>query len=281
MPSCGGGSDAPASSVKASVVASFYPLAYAAEEIGGASVSVTNLTPPGAEPHDLELSVADVERVRSADLVLYVGSGFQPAVERALAGADVAAIDALDEVTSGAPEDAGEGVVASDPAADPHVWLDPQLYAQIAERIGVALGRPRAAQRFRRHLERLDEEYERGLADCERREIVTSHAAFGYLARRYGFEQLPITGVSPEAEPTPGELEQVVEQVRAHGATTVFVEPLVSPRLAATVARETGAATAVLNPLEGLTEEEDDRGVDYFSLMRANLEALRISLGCR
>jgi zinc transport system substrate-binding protein len=262
---CGGNDDAFAPGEKTAVVASFYPLAFAAEEIGGSTVEVTNLTPPGAEPHDVELSVRDVERVRSADLVLYLGSGFQPAVERAVAGADADA-EAIDLL---------EG------ATDPHVWLDPLGYAELAKRIGKALDRPDAAATFEQRLRALHMDYERGLADCERREIVTSHDAFGYLAERYALEQIEISGLSPEAEPSARELERVVADVREQGATTVFFETLVSPRLAETVAREAGAEVATLNPLEGLTEGEADRGADYFSVMRDNLDALREALGCR
>ena len=268
--SCGGG--AAAGEGKTSVVASFYPLAFAAEQTGGAGVEVTNLTPPGAEPHDVELSVRDVEHVRSADLVLYLGSGFQPAVERAVEGADVEAIDLLEGQTL--LEDQEE-------AADPHVWLDPLRYADLAKRIAETLDRPRAADAFEGRLRDLHADYERGLANCERREIVTSHAAFGYLAERYRLTQIAITGVSPEAEPTPRELERVVAAVRERGATTVFFETLVSPRLAETVAREAGAQAAALDPLEGLTEEELDRGSDYFSVMQDNLRVLREALGCR
>jgi zinc transport system substrate-binding protein len=281
--SCGGDGDASAPG-KTAVAAAFYPLAFAAEQIGGPRAEVTNLTPPGAEPHDVELSVRDVERVRAADLVLYLGSGFQPAVERAAGGADAEAIDLLEgltllQATEHGDEEAGDG--GDEEAADPHAWLDPLLYAEMAERIGEALDRPGAAEGLQRRLHALHEEYERGLADCERREIVTSHAAFGYLAERYGLEEIAISGLSPEAEPTPRELERVVAEVREHGATTVFFETLVSPRLADTVAREAGAEAAALNPLEGLTENEVDRGADYFSVMRDNLEALREALGCR
>jgi zinc transport system substrate-binding protein len=133
---------------------------------------------------------------------------------------------------------------------------------------------------MRDELKQLDAQFRTGLRACARREIVTSHAAFGYLAERYGLEQIALPGLSPEAEPSPRELERVIGEVREHGATTVFFETLVSPRLAETVARETGARTAVLNPLEGLTEEELERGEDYFSVMRANLAALRKALGC-
>jgi zinc transport system substrate-binding protein len=268
-PACGGEEGA-SSAGTMDVAASLYPLAFAAETIGGPRADVTNLTPPGTEPHDVELSVRDVERVRSADVVFFLGSGFQPAVERAVAGGDGEAIDLLEGLTR-----------AGDEQVDPHVWLDPLRYAGLAQRIGDTLGRTSAAAEFDRRLRALDAEFEGGLAECERREIVTSHDAFSYLADRYGLQQIAVSGISPEAEPTPSELERVVSEVRSHGATTVFVETLVSPRLAETVAREADAKVATLNPIEGLTEEEADAGEDYFSLMRANLAALREALGCR
>lgn len=250
----------------ADVVASFYPLAYAASYVGGDRVSVHDLTPAGAEPHDLELSVRDVARVRSADLVVFLGGGFQPAVEDAAAQADGETVDVLEELGLATP--------------DPHVWLDPELYARAAERIARGLGDEQAARPLVHRLEELDTELEHGLADCRRREIVTSHAAFGHLAAAYGLEQIPI-GVSPEAEASPQDLERVAELVRERGATTVFVEPLASPAEAETIARETGARVATLDPIEGLTDEQLARGEDYFSLMRANLATLRKGLACR
>jgi zinc transport system substrate-binding protein len=271
---CGSGSDGE-SGGPTTIVAAFYPLAYAAEQIGGPQVDVMNLTPPGTEPHDVELSARDVERVRSADFVFYIGSGFQPALEGALDGSQAAAVDLLEGLRLREAADAQE-----DLDVDPHVWLDPLRYAEMSDRIGRTLGRREQAAKFRAQLGSLDREYKAALSQCTRREIVTSHAAFGYLAERYRLEQIAITGLSPEAEPTPRKLEDVVEEVRRHGATTVFFETLVSPRLAETVARETGASTAVLNPLEGLTEEELARGEDYFSLMRANLTTLRQALEC-
>lgn len=273
--SCGGGDGASTSESAGSVLAAFYPLAYAAEQIGGRSVDVTNLTPPGTEPHDVELSARDVERVRSADVVLYIGSGFQPALEDALDGSEAVAVELLAGLRLRNAADEEE-----DLDVDPHVWLDPLRYAGMSDRIGRALGRVQQAARFRTQLESLDDEFEAALAQCRHREIVTSHAAFGYLAERYQLQQIAITGLSPEAEPTPRELEGVVEEVRRQGATTVFFETLVSPRLAETVARETGATTAVLNPLEGLTEEELARGENYFSVMRGNLETLQQALEC-
>jgi len=266
--SCGG-SGSSSGGGKEKVVAAFYPLAFAAQEIGRDKVEVENLTPAGAEPHDLEISPRDVRDLRGADLVLLLGHGFQPQLEKAAGSGDkVAAL--LD--TPG---------LNLFPNGDPHVWLDPQRYVLIVERIGSALHQSGSTQRLVTRIRALDREYRRGLAHCARREIVTSHEAFAYLAQRYGLRQVAITGLAPEAEPAPRDLQHVIELVRKTHATTIFFETLVSPRIADTVARETGAKTAVLDPLEGLTTAEQRRGEDYFTIMRSNLANLRLALGCR
>jgi zinc transport system substrate-binding protein len=267
MSACGGTSTPANNATK--VVAAFYPLAYAAEQIGGPTVDVENLTPPGAEPHDLEVSPKDVRDVQSADLVLLLGHGFQPQLDDA-AGSSDKVVRLLD--TPG---------LERFPNGDPHVWLDPHRYELIVRRIGDELDGGSRTDRLVTRLRALDREYRTGLSRCTRHEIVTSHEAFAYLAQRYGLHQVAITGLSPEAEPSPKDLQHVVDSVRDTGATTVFFETLVSPRLAETVARESGARTAVLNPIEGLTDEQAARGDDYFSLMRANLANLRKALGCR
>jgi zinc transport system substrate-binding protein len=249
------------------VVAAFYPLAYAAQLVGGSSVRVENLTPSGAEPHDLELAPRAVADIQRADVVLYFGHGFQPAVTDAVEGAAGRAVDLL------------EGLPLR--PSDPHVWLDPALYARTVRRVGETLGHPTRAAAAIAKLQALDVGYRRGLAHCARREIVTSHAAFGYLAQRYGLRQVAITGLTPESEPTAKDLARVVATVRRTKATTIFFETLVSPRLADTVAREVGARTAVLDPIEGLTSSEQTHGDTYFTVMRRNLTALRKALVCR
>jgi zinc transport system substrate-binding protein len=256
------------------IVAAFYPLAYAAAQVAGPHAEVVNLTPPGAEPHDLELTPRDVGRVRDAALALYVGDGFQPAVQQAVEGRSGPSLDVLDGVADRTGP--GDGT-----RLDPHVWLDPVRFAEIARKIAVALDTPAAADDLVARLDALDREYRRGLARCERLEIVTSHAAFGYLAARYRLVQVPLVGLQPEAEPGPREVARLVDDVRATGATTVFSEPLASPALADAVSREAGVATAVLDPLEGLTPDEIGAGADYFTVMRKNLDALRTALGCR
>jgi zinc transport system substrate-binding protein len=246
------------------VVASFYPLAWAAESAANASsTDVVDLTPPGVEPHDIELSPSDVETIDRAELVIFVGGGFQPAVEDAVAARKGRSLNLLR---------AGE---------DPHIWLDPVRFAQSVERIARAVGAAGSAYRALRDVKELDAEYRKGLAHCDRRVIVTSHAAFGQLAHRYGLTQIALAGLSPEVEPTPRGLERLVDEVRTSGATTVFTEPLVSSRVADTVAREAGVTVATLDPIEGLSESRLSAGDDYVSVMRENLATLRKALGCR
>ena len=258
------------------VVAAFYPIAYAAQEIGGPTVSVRNLTPAGAEPHDLELQPSDVVAIQRADDVFYLGEGFQPAVEKAVASAHAHGIDLLERVRLHTGKDE-----QGHPALDPHVWLDPLRYAGMARTIGHVLARSLATASFVARLRALDGTYRAGLARCRRRAIVTSHAAFGYLAARYGLTQTALEGLSPEAEPSPRALAKLIDTVRRSHATTVFFETLVSPKLAETVARNAHVKTAVLDPLEGLTPDSLHHGATYFTVMRSNLAALRLALGCR
>jgi len=279
------------------VVAGFYPLQFVAEQVGGDRVSVTNLAPPGAEPHDMELSPRQVAEIADSDLVVYI-SGFQPALDEAVkqeaadSSFDAATAVALIDATAGQghEEDAGatpEPTPASaERGKDPHLWLDPTRLVKVADALAerFAAVDPAGAAGYREHaaslrggLEQLDDEYARALETCQRREIVVSHAAFGYLADRYRLDQIAISGLSPEVEPTPQRLAEVATEAREHGATTIFFETLVSPRVAQAIAAEVGAKTAVLDPIEGL---QPASAGDYLSVMRANLATLRPALGC-
>src|SRR6266536_3455705 len=260
---------------KRSVVAAFYPLAFVAEDLGDGSVDVHNLTPPGAEPHDIELTPQDVARIQRADFVLYLSHDFQPAVQQAVGSAKGARVDVLAGIglRTGVGDEAGK--------SDPHVWLDPVLFAHVVSRIGAALDERQRASALIGRLHTLDGEYRSGLAHCAHRDFVSSHAAFGYLAARYGLHQVPITGIDPESEPSPQRLSRLIALVRREHVTTVFFERLVSPRLAETVGRDAGAKVAVLDPIEGLTPAEQSRGETYLTLMRRNLQELRSALGCR
>ena len=279
LPACTGSADPSGDTVD--VVASFYPLAFVAERVGGDRATVTNLTPPGVEPHDLELTPGDLETIASADVVIHVGGGFQPAVEEAVvAEASGIRIDAL----AGAPALPGQ-----EDGGDPHVWLDPALVASFSDHVAEALveadpagatGFADRAATLRGELETLDREFREGLASCRSRVLITNHAAFGYLAAAYDLEQRAISGLSPEAEPDPGRIAELAAEAERDGVTTIFTEELVSAEVAETLASEAGLATAVLSPLEGLTEERAAAGEDYLSVMRANLEVMRDGLGC-
>jgi zinc transport system substrate-binding protein len=256
-------------------------LQFLSERIGGDTVTVTNLTKPGAEPHDVELNPRQVAQVADAGLAVYL-KGFQPAVDAAVGQEAKGRSFDVSSVIELLPYSGSE---SEDGSKDPHVWLDPVRFATIAGALGERLAQAdpahatdyrERAQDLQEQLHHLDQTYAESLTTCARREVVTSHEAFNYLAHRYGLTQIGITGVSPEAEPTPRKLAEVAAQARATGTTTIFFETLVSPKVAETIAREVGARTAVLDPLEGLT----DKSADYFSVMRANLAALTTALGC-
>lgn len=281
----------PSQDAQLAVVTGFYPLQFVAERVGGDRVAVTNLAQPGTEPHDMELAPRQVASIHDAGLVLFV-PGFQPAVDEAVAQAGAASLDVttvVDMLTvdeTGGMDDHGDEEEHADEVLDPHVWLDPTRLSTIASAVadrfseldpaGAAAYQDRAEE-LATQLAELDGEFADGLRQCERREIVVSHAAFGYLADRYDLRQVAITGLSPETEPTPGELAQAAERAREVGATTVFFETLVSPAVAQAVADAIGAETAVLDPIEGLAV---GAGGDYSSVMRENLATLRTALGC-
>lgn len=280
LASCGSAS--PAGDGRTTVVAGMYPFAFVASRVAGGHAAVTNLTSPGAEPHDLELSPQQVATVAEGDVVVYE-RGLQPAVD-----------DAVDDNAEGAQVDVAAllsgdaGHEAVDVTADPHVWLDPTTLVPVARRVARLLGQvdPPNEDAYRDNaaalahdLHALDDDFSAGLDDCRRRTFVTSHAAFGHLARRYGLRMVPIAGLSPDTEPSPERLAGLQGVVDAAGVTTIFTETLAGPQIARTLADETGVRTATLDPVEGLSDATADE--DYLSLMRANLAALRAANGCR
>ncbi|WP_206056725.1 metal ABC transporter substrate-binding protein [Nocardioides sp. GY 10113] len=278
------------------IAAAFYPLAYASDRVAGDLADVELLTQPGTEPHDLELTVKETAQLTLADLVVYQG-GFQAAVDAATeqnaTGATLDVAEVVDLLTTdeeahddhdGEDHDEDDGHDHGD--VDPHFWLDPLRMAEVGDAVADQLAEidPDHADEYaanaaalRDDLTALDEEYADGLASCERDTVVVSHDAFSYL-EKYGVHVAAIAGLSPDAEPTPADLAELHDLIRTDGITTVFSETLAPKQLAESLARGTGVETAVLDPLEGLTEETSDE--DYLSLMRTNLEALRAANGC-
>jgi zinc transport system substrate-binding protein len=283
-----GGEVAAASNGKVRVAAAFYPVAFAAQQVGGKRVDVTNLTPVGAEPHDLELTSDQVDELLDAKVAFVLGGGFQPAVEDAADRRDDGTIELLPELvdTQGkkVAEEGEEGGI------DAHVWLDPVLMSQLAGEVekGLAAADPKGAATYERNaralqdkLGALDARYRQRLTGCARDLLVTSHDAFGYLAARYGLRQEGVAGLSPDDEPDAARLGELAALARDEGVTTVFTEETVSPRIARTLAREAGGLrTQVLSPLESLTKEQRDAKANYFTLMDANLDKIAGALGC-
>jgi zinc transport system substrate-binding protein len=291
LAACGSGATGSGSDGRLRITASFYPLQYLAERIGGADVEVTSLTKPGAEPHDLELTPRDVAGLSTSSLVVYL-KGFQPAVDDAVrTDGPKSVFDAsppADLSLTYTPIEGGQTQSNQTRSPDPHFWLDPvRLQAvasalatqmeQLAPKDAAAFGTNAAA--LHADLVALDSDLRPGLAHCQNKDLVTSHNAFGYLAQRYGLTQVGITGLTPEAEPNPRELAGVTAFVRQNQVRTIYYETLVSPSIADTVARETGARTEVLDPIEGLSSRS--QGSTYLEVMRSNLRNLRQGQPCR
>ncbi|MEU4979413.1 zinc ABC transporter substrate-binding protein [Streptomyces sp. NPDC021969] len=303
LSACSSDSSAAGNTDKFDVVASFYPMEYLAEQIGGDHVNVTTLTEPGQEPHDLELSAKQTAQMGEADAVLYLKS-LQPAVDEAIAQSDVKTkIDAAtltkledhgdvehdhggeEHADEHAEEEHSEG---GEHALDPHVWLDPVKYAEIAEGVAKSFEKadPDHADDYRKNAEALtkklgglDTAFKNGLAKTDTKVFFTNHAAFGYLAERYGLTQEAINGLDPESEPSPARIKELQQEAKADGVTTVFYETLVSDKTAKTLAKDAGLKTDVLDPLEGITGKS--KGEDYVGVMEANLKALETALGAK
>jgi zinc transport system substrate-binding protein len=272
---------------KISVSTSFYPLYYLATEIGGDKAVVSNITPAGAEPHDFEPTPGDIARIENSKLLILQGASLEAwgtDVKKNIDMNHTMVITVGEDLMTQKVVEEGESIT------DPHTWLSPKLASAMADKIlagFIAVDPTNAAYyetngaKLKAELTALDMEYKKGLASCASRDIVTSHAAFGYLASAYGLNQVAISGVSPDAEPSPKELAEVADFVKKNGVKYIFFESLVSPKLSETIARETGAETMVLDPIEGIAPEDLAKGVDYMAVMRSNLHNLETVLECK
>ncbi len=289
-------SDTGATKGALTVATSFYPLQEIVERVGGDAVHVVDLTPPGHEPHELELTGRQLTALQRADAVAYLGAGFQPSVQKSieslpdsvrridlLHGIDLLPVTDAIGATTRTPDESLDG------AKDPHVWLDPENMATMATAVADELATldPSASATFRANAEAyrgelaaLDAEMKAGLADCASTTIVTGHRAFAYLARATGLTQVPLAGLSPDEEPSAKSLEKITSYAKDHDVRTIFVEHGTSKALSATVADEVGAKTAELDPIESITKRGLADGADYLSVQRDNLAALREGLGC-
>ncbi|WP_142217070.1 metal ABC transporter substrate-binding protein [Streptomyces sp. SLBN-118] len=281
------------------VVASFYPMQYLAEQIGKEHVTVSGLTKPGVEPHDLELGPRQTAELNEAGCILYL-KGLQPAVDKAIAQSeaknkvDAATLTELEHHGTGGgqshegEEEAGHDDHEGAAGADPHIWLDPVKYAEVARGVGASLEKadPDHAADYKKNtdalvtkLNGLNTAYQQGLKNTATKTFITTHSAFGYLAERYGLDQEGVAGVDPESEPSPARIKELQTIAKKDKVTTVFFETLASDRTARTLARDTGLKTDVLDPLEGITDKS--KGDDYLQVMESNLAALQKALGAK
>ncbi|MEO7587646.1 MAG: metal ABC transporter substrate-binding protein [Arachnia sp.] len=287
----GCGAAEPAGKTGVKVAAAFYPLEFAVHSVAGDAVDLTPLTTPGVEAHDVELTPRQVAAVVDSDLIVYL-SGFQPAVDEAVKQADpakvldVAQFADLKELGEESHAD-GDHAGADHGDIDPHFWLDPMRLAVVTDAIAERLAAvaPEHASTFISNakaahtaLEALDTEFSTGLHTCVRRDLFTSHSAFGYLAMRYGLEQVSVVGISPNVEPSGARIAEVQKLAREHGATTIFFETAASDAVAKSIAQDLGLQTAVLDPIESVTDQS--AGQDYPAIMRANLAAIEKANDC-
>ncbi|WP_238156595.1 metal ABC transporter substrate-binding protein [Kribbella sp. VKM Ac-2571] len=291
---CGGSDNSGNGGGKLDVVASFYPLEFIARTVGGDAVDVTTLTAPGVEPHDLELTPKQVGEIAEAKLVVFEKE-LQPAVDEAVeqnakdAGFDITPAAQLEATGANFEEheDGAEKAAHKDGALDPHFWLDPVRYAAVVKAVedklvsldsANAAGYQERAKALLDQIGKLDTAYKTGLATCKLKTFVTSHEAFAYLAKRYGLTMVGIAGFTPDAEPAPARIKEVQDIVKAQHVTTIFYEELVSPKVAETIAKDVGVKTAVLSPIEGLSDANSKE--TYLTLMQENLQELQKANGC-
>lgn len=277
------------------VLTSFYPMYDFACKIGGDCIDVTNMVPSGTEPHDWEPSTNDLKNLEKADVFIYNGADMEPWADDLLVSRSdtLRVVEASENVelrtTDGEHEHAHEHEDADHHHGDfdPHVWLDPENAKIEMEAIRDALcaADPENStvfqsnyEKYAAELDALDAEFREKLAPLPNRTIVVAHEAFGYLCDAYGLTQVGIEGLSPDSEPDPGRMAEVIDFVREHGISTIFFEELVSPKVAEAIASETGAQAKMLSPLEGLSDEQAAAGADYFSVMHDNLAALMEAL---
>jgi zinc transport system substrate-binding protein len=271
---------------KIQVVASFYPLYFFSSQIGGDKALVTNIVPAGAEPHDYEPTAQDMAKMESSKLIVLNGGGLEAwsdDMKKNIDTKNTAIITAGEGLTTQQVTEDGET------GTDPHVWLDPPLAEKMVDKITQGFQQVDPANKdyyqananaLKAKLSDLDLAYKQGLSSCKEKNIITSHAAFGYLAMTYGLNQVSIAGLSPDAEPSPSQLADIVKFAKDNNVKYIFFESLVSPKLSQTIATEIGAKTLVLNPIEGLSDEELAQGKNYLTVMQDNLTNLQTALQC-
>lgn len=279
------------------VLTSIYPMYDFAQKIGGNKARITNMVPAGVEPHDWEPNATDITNLEKADLFIYNGAGMEHWVDDVLKSTQNKELFKL-EASKNIKLNTGHSHYKEEnhrsniehhenSNSDPHVWLNPINAKQQMKDIKDAFVKvdpdnkdyyENNYDKYAQEFDKLDKEYKDTLKPLSNKDIVVSHEAFGYLCDAYGLNQVGIEGVSPDSEPDPARMSEIIEFVKKNKVKVIFFEELVSPKVAKTIADATGAKTDILNPIEGLNGKEKSSSEDYFSVMRKNLESLKVAL---
>ena len=277
---------------KIKVYASFYPMYDFAKKIGGDKVEVTNLVPAGTEPHDWEPSAKDLAKISESDILVYSGAGMESWIDKVDQVIKVEASNGIDLIKSEHHHDEEDAKEEDHEDAheehdhgeyDPHVWLAPQNAKIQMKNIKDALVKADPTNKdyyeknfevYSQKIDDLDVKFSTSLKDTKSKNIVVSHEAFAYLCKAYGINQVGIEGLSPDSEPDAARMAEVTKFAKENKIKYIFFEELVSPKVSEAIAKEVGAKTAVLNPLEGLSDDQLKAGEDYFSVMESNLKVL-------
>lgn len=270
---------------KLTVYTSFYPMYDLTKKIGGDKINLKNLVPAGTEPHDWEPTPSDMGNLEKADVLIYNGAGMESWMDKVLKSINnkkLVTVEASKGLKLLGNPDKNENS-----AYDPHVWLNPMLAKQEMEAIKNALVNADSANKeyyeknFNENafkLDQLDQDYKKTITGLSKKDIIVAHQAFSYLCSAYGLNQVAIEGLAADSEPSPARMAEIVNFAKEKQLKYIFFEELVSPKVAQTIAKETGATATVLSPLEGLSETDQKAGKDYFSVMRDNLEVLKKAL---
>jgi zinc transport system substrate-binding protein len=271
---------------KIKIVTSFYPLYFFTSEIAGNKAIVSNITPAGAEPHEYEPTARDIANIENSNILILNGGGLETWSKNIITNLKQ---DKTTSITTGEGLTTKQFMEKGKTITDPHIWLSPVLAKQMIDKIENGLSKvdpnnssyyQSNTQNLKAKLDILDGEFKQGLTTCKSKDIITSHSAFAYLAQEYNLKQVSIAGLSPEEEPSSKQMAEISKFAKDNNVKYIFFESLISPKLSETIAKEIGAQTLVLNPIEGLTEDEINNGKDYFSEMRSNLVNLKIALQC-
>lgn len=277
---------------KLNVYSSFYAMYDFAKKIGGDKVTITNLVPAGTEPHDWEPSTKDINNLEKADVLIYNGAGMEHWIKKVvgtLENKKLVTVEASQGINliQGHEEEEEKEKDAEESKYDPHVWMNPQNAKKEMENIKNALVKADESNKkyyednynkYAKQIDELDKEFKDTISNMKNKDIIVAHQAFGYLCKQYGLNQVPIEGLSADSEPDPARMKEIIKFAEEHKVKTIFFEELVSPKVSETIAKEVGDKTDMLNPLEGLSDKEQAEGKDYFTVMKKNLESLKVAL---